>query len=426
MKRIICAVIALIVIAVFLTSCDIKIPLIAEETTQESTTETTTLPPDYDAWGKSYSDYLLSIIGGNANLAGYFYEPEDCRFTTADLNADGIPELLISGGETESSKVDIHTFNGYETRYIGSAGTAGNMNYVENAGLIYTYEVLENQETHTVSFFDGETIKQMWQGITVASDSSLIPVDCTQDYGDKVEFFTSDSEEPIPREDYAAAFAESVPSSTVTAGRDGYVLTEENAVALKTGAEFTDGPSGEKEGKTAAAYTEALPHGDAAEAYKALLGEKILSGLGDDVRFGFVNIDDDDTPELFISQGESEYSAVEIYSFDGENTVLVCTSGSSGKTGVAEGEGTVAGSFKGEGLQSNIVYEISGAQSKEIWSGEMITGEDGETEYTSDGETVDKDTYLAKYNEYYSADSLTEIGTNGHPLTEEEVAALFE
>jgi hypothetical protein len=425
MKRIICAVIAIAAVCSLLTACDIKIPMIKEETTAESTTETTTLPPDYGAWGKSYSDYLLSIAGGNANLAGYYYEPEDCRFSVVDLNADNIPELLISGGDQEASKVDIHTFNGYETRYIGSAGAAGNMTYVEGAGLIYTYELLENQETHTVSFFDGESIKQVWQGITIASDSSLIPVDCNEDYGDKVEFFTSDSEEPIAQEDYRAAFAQNIPAATVTLGRDGYPLTEENAVALKTGADFidrSDDTDGREEG---GAYPETLPQGDAAAAFKALLTEKILSGLGEDVMFGFMNIDDDGTPELFISQGESEYSAVEIYCFDGESPVLVCTSGSSGKTGVAEGGGIVAGTFKGEGSQSNVVYRLDGGKSTVIWSGETITGEDGAVEYTSDGETVDKDTYSESYNQYYAEGNLTEIGRNAHALTEEEVNGLL-
>ena len=421
MKKIICAVLTLIIIACAFTACDIKIPLINEETTEESTTESTTAAPDFDAWGRSYSDYLLSVIGGNANLAGYCYEVEDSRFLIEDLDADGVPELLISGGEQDASKVDIHFFDGYETRYAGSSGTKGSISFVEGAGLIYTYEVLDTQETHTVDYYDGGTVKQLWQGITVASDKDLVPVDCTKDYDEgEVEFFTSDAETPASAEDYRKEFTLNVPKETETAGRNGHPLTEENAVAVKTGADFSDEIKDDKDSK---AYAEVLPLGEAAAAYKKLLNEKVLSETGENPGFGFADIDGDGEPELFISQGESETSAVEIYGFDGESAVLLCTSGSLGATGINPDEGIIAGEYKSEQSSSAIVYKLEDGSCTAVWNGETLTGDDSDTEYISDGETVSEEEYREAYDGYFS--DLIEIGRDAHALTESEITSVL-
>ncbi len=411
-------VLSLILIAAVFSACEFKNPLKIPETTEESTTQTTTLPPDFDSWNKSYSDYLLTLIDGAPNLAGYGYEIEECIFDLIDLDANNVPELLISEGDKDASKVDIYNYDGYQTRYAGSAGAGGKISYVPNAGILYSFEESNGQQTHTVYTYDGQAVKQKWQGVILETPSA------DNEEETVTQYFITGTEEPVSSGDYTREYAANVPAETQVFGREGFELNKENALALvsETGGE---GVTGEDQSSTAAYVAQAIPEGEAALAYKTVLLDKILNEATADMQFDFRNIDSDDIPELLISRGKSEYSGVEVYGFDGEKAVLLCTSGSFGKTACGDGNGIVAGSFKTEENESCVVYKIDSAKCETVWKGEIITGEDGETEYYSNDENVSAQEYEAEYNEYFSEDTVTPTAETAYPLTEETINAVL-
>ena len=408
-------VLSLILIAAVFSACEIKNPLKLQETTEESTTETTTLPPDYDSWNQSYSDYLISLIDGSPNLAGYDYEVEECRFGLIDLDASGVPELLISEGDKDASKVDVYTYDGYQTLYAGSAGVGGELEYAPDTGIAVTKETTETQETTTAYAFDGQALKQTWQGTAL-----VIPAE-NEESEEITQYFITGSDDPVSQDEYNEAYVANVPGGTETFGRNGFELSKENALALVSKSEAAD-VSGTDENNTAVYAAEVIPEGEAAAAYKAVLLDKIMNEATADMQFDFRNIDSDDIPELLISRGKSEYSGVEVYGFDGEKAVLLCTSGSFGKTACGDGNGIVAGSFKSEDNESCVVYKIDSAACETVWKGEIIAGEDGEKEYYSNDEDVSAEEYEAEYNEYFSEDTVTTVfETSAYPLTEETV-----
>ncbi len=412
---------ALILICACLTACEIKIPLIDETKNEETTVETTTLPPDPDGWAAAYSDYLTSLCAGAPNKAGYDYEIEECVFDIADVNADGIPELLISEGDKEASKVDICSYDGYNVIYAGSAGANGEVYYFAETAAVYSYEAMGAQETYTVYSFDGSSLTELWQGVSIASSEELVPVDYLSDNGEEVEYYVSGVSDAVPEDEFREAWLSYVPEKAVAFGRDGYGITRENAVALKNSGALTKADPnapGSSGGQTV------LPEGEDKEIFKNLLLEKAADSVGAGEKFEFADVDGDGSPELFISQGDGANSAVEVYSSNGEKAVLLCTSGSNGKTGYSAENSTVAGSFETEGSENFVVYKIENGSGETVWTGDVITGGDGEKEYFSNGEAVSYEEYLEQYNAYYGEGILTEIGGR-FDLTESEISRLF-
>ena len=126
-KKTIIASVIICAAVILLTSCSFNNPFKKEETTTETTTDTTLPQPDLSLWQDKYEEFLLDAINGKKTVLGYELEIEDCRFDVKFIDADEIPELLVSEGEFPGSKVSIFSSDGFEIRLLGSLGTNGSI-----------------------------------------------------------------------------------------------------------------------------------------------------------------------------------------------------------------------------------------------------------------------------------------------------------
>lgn len=407
-----------------LSSCGLK----PEE--EETTTETTTAAPEFDRWSEAYEEYLLSLIAGQQKLLSYELEAEECRFDIIDINGNGIPELFISEGEYQASVVDIFIYNGYEVKLAGSAGVNGEINYSTADSTICTYELIEDgenyQETNTSYLFTGEEVVKQWQGVTVTADETLVPVDCTQDYGEAVSFYAG--EDGLAPESYAELYATYIPAVTETFGRDAYALTQDNIIAVL---EKGEDPADIQETTEAQAgqYTFELDLSNSVKAaYKAVLEQSLKDEnyqAGAVFSFGYVN--DDDVPELLVSVSTAHAGKVNFYTEKNGEAVLLCSAGQYGVAGYMEKQGVIIDEYNAAGALYTTVYSVESGKSETVWEAskyvdgtyydDEATEDDGSVVYMIANEEATGEDYQAAYTQYVNDDTVYNIESPASPET---------
>ncbi len=433
-KRVAALAAACLVAAGLLSSCGRQ-----EKPQETSLTETTTAPPDFDGWSGAYEEYMLSVVAGGDNLEGYKYEPEECRFGIIDLDNSGVPELLISEGEYPASKVNIYIYDGYNVKSAGSAGSGGEIRYEPEKGRLYSYELLEDselyQETRVAYMFTGDEVVKTWQGTTRTADESLVPVDCEEDYGDKVTYLSGETETDAA--EYRRLYEENIPADDETFGRNGFKFDRDNIISVCENGVVSAGT----EESTAEQNTEGYAFDgeiDAAarDAYKKVLTDYYNSADSTpESVFSFAYIDGDDVPELLVAESDSRSSGVRIYTIGEEGAVLACTAGEYGVVGYAEKEGIILNTYSGSGVTSITVYKLENGAATVVWEGTEITNYDdggNETgkEYEAAGVSVTKEEFDSQYGQYsalnlkYNTDD-GEKGADayGYELTDENIEA---
>lgn len=419
-KKIIAGITAGVIAVGSLSACSINIPFLnkEEETTAPVTTETTTAAPDYDNWKMAYSEYLYTIFADEEKLVGYKYEVEDCRFMLEDIDLNSVPELFISEGEFDNSKVNIYTYDGYQVKLIGSEGKKGAILYSASTGIIGSYDLLEDgknyQETYKALTLKEGALAEDWTGVIVTADKENVPVDPTKDYGDKVKYYSGNEE--TTQADFEELFNQYVPEDLSEMGRNGYPLTEDNVIAIieKGGTEAVTTEAASE------AETEPMPQlSDETKAlYADVLKEYMNSeNYSENAKFTFAYIDDNDTPELLVSAGKSFAAGVNVYTIKDGEAVLVCVAGGNGVCAYGEKTGVILNEHSTNGIVNTIVYLLKKGEVATTWEGSAVADDSGAEEYSSNGETITKEEYTAKYAESVP-DGLTYNTLNGKPLTE--------
>ncbi len=393
-KRTICIIFSLLLFTTLLSSCGKKIKQ------EETTPVTTTAAPDLTKWNTAYEEYMLSLLSGEENLAGYDYEFEECKFGMVDLNADEIPELLISEGEYDASKVDVYYYDGHEVNFAGSVGVKGEFSYSDESGSVSTYSLVDDadryQETYTAYLFTGTEIIQQWQGISYTENSKYIPVEIGRDYGKEVTYLSDDTETTY--DIYANSYEQYISKNTEIFGRNGFSFTQDNVISVCENGQVSAVSQTEVQSEE---YTSNIKLSDDEKAaYSTVLYSFYEENTSAAASFSFEYIDDDEIPELLISEGGEHSSRVKIYTFDGTGAVLLCTAGSDGKAGYVERKGYIISPYSGYGATSITVYKLENGNASSVWEGTEITNDDGSKEYTSNGETITAKEYNEKYDEY--------------------------
>lgn len=387
LRKIITAVSVIAVCASLLTGCQFG------KKEQETTTvqETTTMCRDLSVWKDKYEEYLLSVLNGGTQLSGYELDLKECRFGLADINGGEVPELLISEGEYQGSKVDIYSFDGYEVRFLGSAGAYGRIRYTPGASLVYSHDETEDQVTDAVYVINEYTLERKWEGVIFAD---------TAEEG-TVKYFSDDSE--VTEEEYNSLYAENIPSEAASFGRGAPILTAENVMSvIESGELAADTGEEETPEETAQAFDD-----NCREAYRNLLTEISESGgYTSAPGFALVYIDDDDVPEIAVFTGDTGTGGTVLYSYNGSQAVKLSDGAgfTDGGLHYAEKKGTVVSGFENNGVTSVSVDSLSGGALIHVWSGEKgeIPSESNDGTFTGVYRSEGTDVTAEEYEKLYS------------------------
>ncbi len=85
--------------------------------------------------------------------------------------------------------------------------------------------------------------------------------------------------------------------------------------------------------------------------------EKVLLGY----------VDDNDVPELFISEGSSHACDVEVYTFENNLVTKLCETGSTGSARYFERQGIISGGYTGQGVSTYWVYSVEAGKVKTLY-----------------------------------------------------------
>ncbi|MBQ3602242.1 MAG: hypothetical protein IJA02_00210 [Clostridia bacterium] len=112
-------------------------------------------------------------------------------------------------------------------------------------------------------------------------------------------------------------------------------------------------------------------------------------------------VDDNDVPELFISEGSSHACSVEIFTFENNIVTRLCKTGSTGMARYIERQGIICGGYMGQGVGTYRVYRVENGKVQQVYMA-----------YTNEGWAMDK------------AD--LEININGIDVASEELEAFLD
>ncbi|MBR6941110.1 MAG: hypothetical protein IKH65_09910 [Clostridia bacterium] len=420
--RIISIILSLIIFAGVFSSCGF--PGKKEETTAPPTT---TAAPDFSVWKDKFEEYLLSVENRSQTLISYQLEPSECRFGIADFDGGATPELVISEGEYQGSKVDIIGYDGYELRLIGSAGAYGELKFIEGGNRIFAHDETEDQATDTVYSIENYVLKQQWEGVLFSDTNE----------GNTVRYLSD--EEEVSEEEYNTLLSQNIPANATVFGRGATALTAENILnVMETGNVNVSG--GET---TTAAETEKPVSNAWKKAYREKAKEIAASGEYPEAVFGLFYIDGDDIPELVISKGSFHAAGVLIYSYRNDELITVSEGiGSYGGINYAAGKGVILTGDAYQSAETDIVYELKDGELKVLWTGEKkyapeaIPDIDKPEHYYSAFEYVDdleegsfettEDDYNAMYEKYVKAYDFTRIDREGlSEITDENFDKAF-
>lgn len=142
--------------------------------------------------------------------------------------------------------------------------------------------------------------------------------------------------------------------------------------------------------------------------------------------FSLGYVDNDDVPELFISEGGAHAYGVEVYTYHNGKAVMLCSDGEFGSIGYMERKGYICGSYTGMGITSARVYEMKNETAEIIYTMHDDSGavpEGGDVVRTiNDVNASEKE--INEFSEKYFGDNTTYFGyeseTNpGYEPTEE-------
>lgn len=142
--------------------------------------------------------------------------------------------------------------------------------------------------------------------------------------------------------------------------------------------------------------------------------------------FSLGYVDNDDVPELFISEGGAHAYGVEVYTYHNGKAVMLCSDGEFGSIGYMERKGYICGSYTGMGTTSARVYEMKNGEAEIIYT---LYDDSGAVPEGGDVVRTINDAYASEkeineFSEKYFGDNTTYFGyeseTNpGYEPTEE-------
>lgn len=149
--------------------------------------------------------------------------------------------------------------------------------------------------------------------------------------------------------------------------------------------------------------------------YKGIVTRQVANYEFAPAAFALVKLDNDDIPELILSEGNSHINVVRVYSYYDGRAVYCGEYGSNGT--IAYSGDKIIGIFHsgaGGEIQSIVVDRIVYGSSEPVFNGKQECASDAPNEFFIDGETVSIEEFREAYNEYVP-DSAKYIGGEQSP-----------
>ncbi len=129
-------------------------------------------------------------------------------------------------------------------------------------------------------------------------------------------------------------------------------------------------------------------------------------------------VDDNDVPELFISEGSSHACSVEIYTFENNIVTRLCKTGSNGMVNCFERQGILCGHYVGMGTGTYWVYSIDNGKVQEIYNAftnEGWAGDEFDIERRINGIDVTEDELDEFLDSYFGKEKSTCVFDEANP-----------
>ena len=352
-------------------------------------------------WAEAYYEFLEEVLKKNADAVS------PTGFRLVYIDADDVPELLIMKDSSHVSGVTVCTYYQNKVVEIGAFGSTGEMRYVEKQGKIDSYYrgfgeqyswyfILEDGKAEELAFFHSypdlnyDDYSVTFYEIDEKSVTEKI-------YNEKLDEFRRDDYVSIRYDD--AVFVDDLTQLRKA------LAQEIEALELKS--------------SLTPQQVEVM------EAYEAFLEEyaedfmekadmvwedyeKYEDGYRG-VKFTLIYLDNDEIPELVISEGWSLGHSPSIYTYSDKEVVCIGQFGYYGEIGYVEKEGILLSEYERH-LQGHYdAYQVKGTKADNLlwidefwhWDSEDNPKE-GEGYYTYEihEKEADEDEYMAKRRIY--------------------------
>ncbi len=290
---------------------------------------------------------------------------DEVKWDLTDLDSDGIPELLIGDGAYHASQVQIYYFDGTKAVPVDSDGDGdpdrfgswGSASFVPQYGLIRSgYMGMGYTSVDIYMYVDHKAVHQM----SYADNTGA--VESPEDYEYNV---------------------------------DGQTVTEtEYRKAIEGFEEMTWITLGQEFART---DTTPLDDFDAWRFYYKQILRTTPSDNTDELttaKYSLRDVLGDNTPELFVSDGEYHAATVTVYSMQNHVPTVIGKFGEWGKMGYDMTNGDLVSSYFGMGYFSVARYAYDGTQLSLTFSAYTNEGSGEDTVYYKvNGEEVSKTDY---------------------------------
>lgn len=254
---------------------------------------------------------------------------EESRFDLCDLNSDGTPELIISANNAHTTTCEVFTVSGGEVISIGEIGEYGSFTYYPDFKLIKSEYSGDGFVLGKFISFNG---KEFVESMTYSDNSG------EASKGAEIKHEIDGKELSLPEYDEAMA-------------------VYKDAKTLSLGRKYTFGEATVEYAMNCSESWGAVLTPKEKEIFREQLMKNLNTATetGKDAGFELCDLNNDEIPELIVSEGTSEDDGCKIYYISG-NTLL-------------EVEGTYG--YKGKFYFDNeqLVFYMTGAPSgNACWS----------------------------------------------------------
>lgn len=292
-------------------------------------------------YAKAYYDFLQECI--SARTVGPEY-----RFALTFIDDNEIPELLLFRDDSHAAGVEVYTYNQDQIVMLGEFGSFGNLQYVEREGMILSHFMGQGEANS--DFFlleDGEarlvSCLHSWPDHSGFSKT-----------GEYREFYEID-EIPVTEDVFQARWDELYDSQE-------YVLIGyENGTPLKetellpTLAQAIENLLWKRDSELV--LKQVSRQAQTLNAYAAALAD-----IKGEARFSLIYLDDDDTPELVVFDGDSHIDGASLYVCEQGEAVYVGRYGEWGTAIYQAGKGIIFHDYEHGGHGIGSVHQIDGTE----------------------------------------------------------------
>ena len=159
-------------------------------------------------------------------------------------------------------------------------------------------------------------------------------------------------------------------------------------------------------------------------AYNEFLHNYNNGSLNGYESFGFIYLNNDDTPELVVSEGTSHAAGAGIFTYLNGNVVEIGYVGNWGSAVYVERGSVFLSEYEGNGAYSAEVYKMSASgKAEEIFSCYNDEKHDGleKHSYKINDVEVSSEEYKRQYEENYPKNTTVFSNDDGHPLTPDNI-----